>query len=144
MKKMACFFYSDKTLFICLSPRPGTLCVTNHFNLLVPQWREPAWEFHRLWLSPWQGGWRLSGPCAVFLLQAVSAHGGGGGVYIKEDRFGGPQEEMDQQHGPSLQDPPGAAQMASVHFISTQLFQQACFRHPERDNSCLVRPSWWW
>lgn len=71
----------------------------------------------------------------------MSARSGGGGVYIKEDRFRGLQEEMDWQHNRSLQDPPGAAQVASVHFISTRLFQQAHFGCPECDSSCLVRPS---
>lgn len=51
------------------------------------------------------------------MLQAMSARSGGGGVYIKENECGGLQEEMDQQHSPGLQDTPGAAQMASVHFI---------------------------
>lgn len=78
------------------------------------------------------------------MLGAVSARRGGGGVYIKEDGCGGLQEKMDQQNSPSPQDTAGAAQMAPVRLIWTQLYQQAPFGQPQRDSGCLVTPSWWW
>lgn len=75
------------------------------------------------------------------MLRAMSARSGGGGVHVKGDGFGGVQEEMDQRYAPSVQDPPGQAQTASVHFIPAGLLQQARFGRPERDSSGLVRPS---
>lgn len=143
LKSTACslarFSHIHLILFTYLSLHSGA----HHFNLLIPEWWEPTWQFHRVWLSPWQSGRWLSGSCAVSMLQAMSACRGGGDVHIKEDRFSGLQEEMDQQCTPSLQIPPGAAQIPSIHFISTQLFQQAHSGGPECDSSCLVRPSSW-
>lgn len=74
----------------------------------------------------------------------MSARGGGGGVHTKGDGFSRLQEEMDRQHIRSLQDPPGAARIASIHFISARLLQQARFENPECDSSRLVRLSRRW
>lgn len=94
LKRLQTFFHIQ-FLFICLFflLYTGRGCITNQFP---PEWCEPAWQFHRFWQS---GRW-FTGPCAVSVLQAMSARCGSGdsGTHIKEDRFIGLQEEMDQQH----------------------------------------------
>ncbi|KAF3691221.1 Protein sel-1 -like protein 3 Suppressor of lin-12-like protein 3 [Channa argus] len=49
----------------------------------------------------------------------MSACSGGGGVHAKQDRFSGLQEEMDQQHTSSLQDPPDIIDMLKFPLAST-------------------------
>ncbi|KAK2907555.1 hypothetical protein Q8A73_008628 [Channa argus] len=49
----------------------------------------------------------------------MSACSGGGGVHAKQDRFSGLQEEMDQQHTSSLQDPPDIIDMLNFPLAST-------------------------
>lgn len=129
--------FTDSDVIIVLF-NSGTLCVESHFSLLISDRWEPTWQFLKFWLSSWWSGRRLSGPCAVSMLRAVPARSGGAGVDVKEDGVCHLQKKMDQQHNQSLQDPSGAAQMASINFISTRLFQQACFGRPECDSSCLV------